>query len=167
MMSNDPQVLLYRDARPEDVEELARLDHECFGRYAYPARLISTFIELEQFCVVAEDPKNGAIAGFAVMMTGAMRDSGLLVTLDVAESWRRRRVGSAMVGLCAKELQEQVPGAALWLTVASMNVGAQAFYGALGFERTGEIPGYYRDDDARVMVGPDVGSLVGLAPDMD
>jgi len=116
-----------------------------------------------QFCPVAEVPGTGEVAGFAIMMAEFMRNTGVLVTLDVAEGWRRRGLGSALVGLCARELHQELPRASLWLTVASRNEGALAFYDALGFARTGEIPGYYRDDDALLMVHQDVEGLTDLA----
>jgi len=88
--------------------------------------------------------------------------------LDVEPPWWRKGVGSALVGACARLLRDSRPPAGLlWLTVASSNEGAIAFYRALGFGEVGAIPKYYRDDDAIVMLHEDVPSLADRAPPID
>ena len=45
------------------------------------------------------------------------------------------------------------------MTVATRNEGALAFYRALGFREVDTIEGYYKDDDAIVMVHNDLEDL--------
>jgi ribosomal protein S18 acetylase RimI-like enzyme len=156
---------VYRMARFTDVPQLADLDRECFPKYAFSPQLILRFLELGLPCVVAEDGATGDIAGFAMVMPEVEEGTGVLITLDVVPERRRQGLGRTMVAWCAKALTDHEPSiGAMWLTVASRNEGAQAFYGALGFRVVDTIEGYYRDDDAVVMVKMDLEGLVGDAP---
>ena len=163
-MSQEPWRPRLRDAVPEDVPELARLDRVCFQHYAYPARLFDRFIQLGQPFVVAEDPATGNIAGFAMIMPEPGEGTGILITLDVTPDRRRRGLGTSMVAWCARALTDLEPPIGLmWLTVASRNAGARAFYGILGFSEVDAIEDYYGDDDAVVMVHLDTRSLAKLS----
>lgn len=152
-----------RPARFADVPELARLDRVCFRDHAYSPQLILRFLELGLPCVVAEGP-DGEVVGFAMAMPDAGEPTGLLVTLDVTPEVRRGGLGTRMVRWCARELLGTEPRPqAMWLTVASANTGARAFYESLGFHEVDSIEGYYGDDDAVVMVHGDLGQLSGNA----
>jgi ribosomal protein S18 acetylase RimI-like enzyme len=73
-------------------------------------------------------------------------------------------LGTALVGMCARELLRTIDDAALWLTVASRNREAILFYDSLGFSEARTIEGYYGDDDAIVMVSEGVSALAARAP---
>ena len=163
-MGAEPGPLTFRPGRLEDVQELTRLDRVCFGRYAYPAHLIESVMALGHTCLVVEDPQCGDIVGFAMLMAHPEHQSGVLVTLDVEPGSRRRGVGTALVGQCARDLHDAIGDAAIWLTVASRNLDAISFYGALGFAKVRRIGGYYGDDDAIVMVHEDASVLADRAP---
>lgn len=159
-MNEEPWRPVLRDAVFADVLELARLDRICFPHHAYSADLILKFLELYLPCVVAEEG-DGSIQGFAMVMPEVDERTGILVTLDVAPEVRRRGLGTLMMGWCARVLLDLVPSIDLmWLTVASRNEGARAFYDRRGFREVDSIEGYYKDDDAVVMVHLD---LPGLA----
>ncbi len=161
-MTKEPWHPSLRVARLADVPQLARLDRICFPEHAYSADLILRFLELDLPCVIAED-RHGVIVGFAMVMPDADERSGILVTLDVAPGSRRRGLGRRLVAWCAMALLDHEPPIELmWLTVASRNEGAIEFYRRLGFKRANRIEGYYRDDDAVVMVHLDVPWLAGF-----
>ncbi len=158
-MRQEPWRPVLRDAVFADVLELARLDRICFPQHAYSADLILRFLELYLPCVVAEEA-DGSIVGFAMVMPEVDERTGILVTLDVAPEMRRRGLGTLMMGWCARTLLDLVPSIDLiWLTVASRNESARAFYHRLGFRETDSIEGYYKDDDAVVMVHLDLRKL--------
>jgi ribosomal protein S18 acetylase RimI-like enzyme len=161
-MSQEPWRPQLRDAVFADVLELARLDRVCFDKHAYSADLILRFLEMALPCVVAEEP-NGDIVGFAMVMPEIDERTGILVTLDVAPDRRRRGLGRRMVAWCARALLDHEPRVELiWLTVASRNQGAREFYLRLGFKEADTIEGYYKDDDAVVMVHLDLQGLADL-----
>ena len=161
-MTEEPWRPALREAELRDVPQLARLDGICFGKHAYSGDLIMRFLELDLPCVVAEDGA-GVIVGFAMVMPDVDERTGILVTLDVAPGSRRRGLGRRLVAWCAMAILGQEPPIQLmWLTVASRNEGAIAFYRKLGFKRANRIEGYYEDDDAEVMVHLDLNGLAGV-----
>jgi len=160
-MSQEPWRPVLRDAVFADVLELAHLDRICFDKHAYSANLILKFLELYLPVVVAED-RDGEIIGFAMVMPEVEEGTCVLVTLDVAPGSRRRGLGRRMVAWCARAmLDTRPPMELMWLTVASRNEGAREFYQKLGFKQADTIKGYYKDDDAVVMVHLDLPVLAG------
>lgn len=151
-----------REANLEDVPQLARLDRICFPDYAYPSELFVRFLELGLPCVIAEEPKGRGVLGFAMVMPEEDEGTAALVTLDVAPEARRRGLGTTMVVWCVQRLLDEHPGTRLlWLTVASRNEGARAFYRMLGFEEIDRVHDYYGEDDAVVMVHMALPELAG------
>lgn len=156
---------VYRVARFTDVPQLADLDRVCFPKYAFSPELILRFLELGLPCVVAEDGATGDIAGFAMVMPELDEGTGVLITLDVVPARRRQGLGRTMVAWCARALLDHEPPiGTMWLTVASRNEDAREFYTAMGFREADTIEGYYRDDDAVVMVQIDLERFIGDAP---
>ncbi len=96
-------------------------------------------------CRVAE--KDGDTAGFLVS-----RDLGgaeiELLNLAVAPGFRRRGVGRALVAELIRRSRGDI-----FLEVRASNLGALAFYAALGFQPAGRRSGYYQgpEEDAVVM----------------
>ncbi len=161
-MARGPPDFRFREASTADAAALARMDAECFPHHPYPERLMRDIVARGAFCPVAE--LDGELAGFAMVDVHPRKGDGLLITLDVAASRRRRGLGTALVGLCAREVA-RAGGTLLVLTTAPSNGPARALYGKLGFRDAGVIEGYYGYDDAVVMVHGDVSALVALAPD--
>jgi len=163
LMEELPNPFVFADATMDEVPELARLDALCFEQHAYPPALFARFISLDLPCIVARDADTGELAGFAMAMTEPEEGTGLLVTLDVVPEHRRRGLGTALVVRCAQALLEGEPHPlALWLTVASRNHGARAFYETLRFHEVDRMEGYYGDDDAIVMLHLDPEELADL-----
>lgn len=157
---------VFAAATMDEVPELARLDALCFHQHSYPPALFARFISLDLPCIVARDAASGELAGFAMAMTEPEEGTGLLVTLDVVPEQRRRGLGTALVVRCARALLERGPHPlALWLTVASRNHAARAFYDSLRFREVDRMEGYYGDDDAIVMLHLDPEELAGLEED--
>jgi ribosomal protein S18 acetylase RimI-like enzyme len=167
-MRPEPGRLVFRDARPDDVPGMARMDELLFEHHAYGEDVFHRFFSSGNPVLVVENGPTGDLVGFVLLAIDPDQGMGGLVTLDVDPAWWRTGVGSALVGACARILTDgQPPTEMLWLTTATSNVGAIAFYQALGFEEVGSIPRYYRDEDAIVMLHEDVPSLAGLAPPLE
>ena len=157
MTRPQPEAPTFRDATLYDVPQLALLDLICFPDHAFPAETIQRFIELGQPCVVVEDPASGGVIAFAMLMPEPDEGTGALMTIDVHPDHRRLGLGTQLVLWCADHLLGmEVPMWLIWLTVATRNEGALAFYSTLGFREVDTIEGYYKDDDAIVMVHNDL-----------
>jgi len=161
-MARGPSDFRYREATSADAASLARMDAECFPLHPYDERLMREIIARGALCPVAE--RDGELAAFAMLDVHPSKGDGLLITLDVGGRWRRRGLGTALLGLCAREVA-RAGGSMMVLTTALGNAPALALYRKLGFTDAGVIEGYYGHDDALVMLHEDAAAMASLAPD--
>jgi ribosomal-protein-alanine N-acetyltransferase len=87
---------------PSDFEGLFTLDHQCFPRgIAYSRRMLAYFLRMPHgSCIVATD--DSAIAGF--LITEEDGPLAHVLTLDVAERYRRQGVGTLLLARGENEL---------------------------------------------------------------
>jgi ribosomal protein S18 acetylase RimI-like enzyme len=163
-LTPDPPGPGLRWAVPDDAVALARLDATCFAVRPYPSSLIRAHIERGSPCPVATGRDGLGIVAFAMVDIHRVTGDGLMLTLDVEPTHRRRGLGTALLGVCAREVV-RAGGTTVVLTTASRNAPARALYDRLGFRPEGVIEGYYGDDDAVVMVHLEAAALAGLAPE--
>jgi len=137
-----------RDFRPEDFEELWRMDQECF-----PAGISYSKVELRAyirqrgaFTLVAEDT---GVRGFIVAHGGER--NGHIVTIDVSPGGRRSGVGSLLLRSAEERLR--LGGArAVNLETAVDNLPALSFYKRHGYSVVRTWPRYYSNGvDALVL----------------
>ncbi|HTT43338.1 MAG TPA: GNAT family N-acetyltransferase [Steroidobacteraceae bacterium] len=94
-----------------------------------------------------------APAGFAIMRFGDERAHLNLLAVEPAH--RRRGLGRALLTW----LEDSALTAGTFtvsLELRAGNAGARAFYGALGYQECGEIPGYYQGVEAALRLRRDV-----------
>ena len=93
------------------------------------------------------------IVGAAALRTAG--DEAEVLNLGVAPSWRKRGLGRELM-IAAIQDANHAGATNLFLDVRESNLGAQAFYKALGFTEAGRRRGYYRDpaEDALVLSLP-------------
>lgn len=96
------------------------------------------------FGVLVREPKNSAVAGFALGRT--MAGEAELLTLAVAPPARRKGLARALTAAVAGAA-EASGATSLFLEVAHDNAPALALYAALGFGQVGRRPGYYSRAD--------------------
>lgn len=152
-----------RLARAEDARDIALMSRDLIEdglgwRYdpARVQRLISApdTVALVAGARLAERPAPGRaapqrapasgrapLAGFAVMDFGDERAH--LVLLAVRPAHRRAGVGRALLEWLVRSART-AGIASLHLELRASNLAARAFYRAMGFEETVEVPGYYR-----------------------
>jgi ribosomal-protein-alanine N-acetyltransferase len=130
-----------RDVRPEDFEDLHRLDKACFEPgISYSRSELRTFLGLPTLeAVVAE--AGGAIAGFVISYR-APGNVGHVITLDVAADRRRSGVGRALMTEVMDRLSRRHV-ARYRLEVDAANAPAIAFYESFGFRESRRLPDYY------------------------
>ena len=157
-----------RDARPEDVAELAELHvatfKETHGRLGAPTFELrerqwrAAFArEGDWFCYVAEAP-SGRLIGFA---TGTLHDGGVpgfqgeLNKIYVLREWQRHGVGRQLVDHVARTFLER--GVGSMLLFGDAHSPSNRFYERLGAERLyspeGEFHGGYGWRDLNRLVG--------------
>lgn len=134
-----------REIERRDLEALYQLDQECFEPgIAYSRAEMAEFLRHTRNVSVLAESTSGALIGFIIAEVRRKGDLrvGHVVTIDVAESARRKGLGRALLFAVEKRLKEA--GIALIrLEVAVDNLGAQAFYKQEGYQRIGRIERYY------------------------
>jgi len=131
-----------RPAVPADLDRIAWLEANGFPD-PWPRELLAHEIGHPASIVLVASLGPGApAAGYASFRQGG--GEAELLRLAVAAGERRRGVASALVTAGLERLRRGGIERC-FLEVRTNNFGAIAFYRALGFERTGRRPAYYRD----------------------
>jgi ribosomal-protein-alanine N-acetyltransferase len=129
-----------RDYAPADFAALYKIDHSCFPRgIAYSKSMLRFFLtQPSATCLLAVD--GDIIGGFILgEMVGT---EGHIVTLDVAEPFRRRGVGSLLLNALENTIVRQ--GArAMILETAVNNDGAIALWKRHGYRSGVILKRYY------------------------
>jgi len=131
-----------RSAVPVDLDRIAWLEQAGFPD-PWPRELLAYEIaHPSSIVVVATWHPSLPIAGYASFRQGG--GEAELLRLAVAPEDRRHGVATALVGTGLERLRRVGIGRC-YLEVRTANFAAIAFYRALGFERAGRRPNYYRD----------------------
>jgi ribosomal-protein-alanine N-acetyltransferase len=130
-----------------DLDRILQIELQSFPKSPYDW---ATFVNLHYlhpgtFWVYVSptfDRKEGQILGYMVFT-----EEGHIISIAVHPLHRRKGV--------AKELLEKAMNLlhlkTVWAEVRRSNKGAQAFYLKMGFQITGVVPNYYKNEDALMM----------------
>ncbi len=132
-----------RAARDDDVEEMFRLEQECFEVEAFSTHQLQYLINTKTaVSFVAEC--EGGFAGFVIGLTNRNRFGryGRVYTLDVDDRFRRRGIASALLAALTERLR-QAGCSKCFLEVKLDNDRAIPLYEKMGFERSRIVPNYY------------------------
>lgn len=150
-------------ARRADAAALAQMSERFVEAGLRPAwgavRILWHIRDAESVVLTAR--RSGDLAGFAIMRYAD--ETAHLNLLAVAPGHRRRGVARALITW----LEESAFTAGTFtvgLELRAGNVSARAFYAALGYHETGEVPGYYQGLEAAIRLKRDV-RLSRAAPD--
>ena len=129
-----------RSYEPHDFAALHRLDQSCFpAGISYSKTTFHYFLTIASAdCIVAADGKR--IAGF--ILTEENPPLAHIITLDVAETYRRKGVGTAVLSESEKNLALRGVRSIL-LETAIDNEGAVAFWKRHGYRIEAVLKRYY------------------------
>jgi ribosomal-protein-alanine N-acetyltransferase len=136
-----PEILL-RPYHPSDLDTLYRIDQACFPPGIAYGRLEMKFYLRSKgaYCQLAEI--SDEIAGF--VLTERPRKVAHIITLDVLEAYRRRKIGSLLLDTAEREAAMR--GAErMVLETATTNKPAIALWNRHGYRQTVTIKNYYGD----------------------
>ncbi|HLW99126.1 MAG TPA: N-acetyltransferase [Candidatus Acidoferrales bacterium] len=125
-----------------DFEKLHSLDRACYRPgIAYSKSMLRWYLRLRGgLCIIAE--VEGQIQGFILAETEP--PEGHIITLDVAEPFRRTGIGTALTEAAEKMMAGR--GVSLvGLETATDNEAGVAFWKMRGYRTVGVIPRYYLD----------------------
>jgi ribosomal-protein-alanine N-acetyltransferase len=126
-----------RDYRDLDIEAMFRLDIACFApEFRFDREAMRAFAEEPSAITLVAEQMDGELVGFAIIHIERSLAArwGYVVTLDVAEEWRRQ----GLAGKLMREVEVRtVAAGARWmeLHVFTENAAAINFYEHLGYER--------------------------------
>ena len=117
-----------------------RLDEACFEEpFRFTQSAMRRFAESRKARVLIAESA-GTLAGFAILhVEGRV---GYVVTLDVAEEFRRQGLGRQLMRAMENEAGD-VGCVVVGLHVFVGNEGAIRFYQRAGYERAGDVQGFY------------------------
>ena len=148
-----------RLARGSDIQQIAVMSR-CLievglrGWTWHPTRIARALRGRETCVLVAETEER--FAGFAITEFGDTRAH--LSLFAVQPAYQRRGIGLAMI----EWIMESVLTAGITqldVEMRSNNFAARSFYEALGFVRTGQVPGYYQNIETAVRMQRRLGSM--------
>jgi len=136
--------ILYRPYKPTDLPALVQLDEVCFDppfRFSTPT--MRRFAEAENAWVILAE-ENGDLAGFCILHRerADTMDIGYVVTIDVAEPYRRQGIAERML-VDAETWVRTFNGSGIMLHVFVRNEAAILFYEKMGYSRLGINRGFY------------------------
>jgi len=140
--------------RLEDVAAVHEIERLSF-RSPWPAYAFEQELTGNRLAHYLVARAGDTIVGFAGVWM--MVDEAHITTFGVHPDWRRQAIGRQLL-LSVADLAISIGARRMTLEVRESNLGAQALYGAFGFEVAGRRTGYYSDDgeDALVMTTPEL-----------
>jgi ribosomal-protein-alanine N-acetyltransferase len=136
--------VILREYRDADLEAICRLDEACFAEaFRFDCESMREFAEARSAVALVAEEDSGGIAGFVIVhVEMGERRRGYVVTLDVAEEFRREGVASRLM----MEVESRVGTGWMELHVFTGNEGAIRFYERMGYRRVGMRRRFYQAD---------------------
>jgi [ribosomal protein S18]-alanine N-acetyltransferase len=134
----------YRSYERRDLEKMVELDAECFAPpFRFSREAMRRFAEAENAWAVISEAGD-ELAGFCIvhMEPAEAVQVGYVVTIDVADEFRRRGLGERMLA-DGEAWVRAAGGVGMMLHVYVKNLGAVRFYERLGYRRVGGQVGFY------------------------
>lgn len=152
-----PVRLTMREARFADVPAMTAIDALCFppeDRYARGLMddivrgkfVVDTVDKVATLLVTVGAQRSGGEDVLGFITVARDKGSGLIVTLDVHPSWRRRGVGAMLLRAGERRLAEWGVRRVI-LTVGTKNESARRLYERSGYTFFERIPDYYESGD--------------------
>lgn len=133
------------DASIRDLDELHRIEKECFRQEAFTRQQIAFLLEDYNTVSLAAKQK-GAITGFIMGNIHMNRRSsvGHILTVDVASKYRRRGIGLQLLAAIERLFKEKGVRRCS-LEVREDNTAALRLYRKAGYTQVGILKNYYKN----------------------
>ena len=138
--------IVVREARPRDLDAIARLENESFETDRVSRRSLREFLRAAHRPVIVAFIDD-ELAGYALVSLRKASRAVRIYSLAVDPQFARRGVGRALLQACEAYARGH-RRAALTLEVRYDNTSAIALYESSGFRQFGEHAHYYADGAA-------------------
>lgn len=134
---------MIRQATPDDIRSLLRLEEECFSVDRLSQRSFRYLLTKANAVTFVEE-RDGEIAGYAMLLFNAGTSLARLYSIAVSPRFRRRDIGKALVA-AAEEAARERDSVYIRLEVRKDNAASIALFEQAGYRRFGEYDDYYED----------------------
>ncbi|MCA1803787.1 MAG: GNAT family N-acetyltransferase/peptidase C39 family protein [Xanthomonadaceae bacterium] len=134
---------MIRQATPEDIRSLLRLEEECFSVDRLSQRSFR-YLLTKANAVTFVDERDGEIAGYAMLLFNAGTSLARLYSIAVSPRFRGRDIGKGLVA-AAEETARERDSVYIRLEVRKDNAASIALFEQAGYRRFGEYDDYYED----------------------
>ncbi|HSJ49383.1 MAG TPA: GNAT family N-acetyltransferase/peptidase C39 family protein [Gammaproteobacteria bacterium] len=134
---------MIRQATPEDIKSLLRLEEECFSVDRLSQRSFR-YLLTKANAVTFVDERDGEIAGYVMLLFNAGTSLARLYSIAVSPRFRGRDIGKALVA-AAEEAARERDSVYIRLEVRKDNAASIALFEQAGYRRFGEYDDYYED----------------------
>jgi [ribosomal protein S18]-alanine N-acetyltransferase len=138
--------IVVREARPRDLDAIARLENESFETDRVSRRSLREFLRAAHRPVIVAF-SDDELAGYALVSLRKTSRAVRIYSLAVGAKFARRGVGRALLQAC-EAYARRYRRAALTLEVRYDNLSAIALYESSGFRQFGQHARYYADGAA-------------------
>lgn len=138
-----------RQARADDIENLAALDIAVFGAPAYPDFFFRQAIALWPQLVWLAESEQQELLAYVLGAPASESGEGWVLSLGVSAQARGQGLGEQLSRQLLAQMQ-QAGFASCQLTVAPDNLGARRLYQRLGFVDSVLHPDYFGPGQARI-----------------
>ena len=141
----------FRQAWPEDLDELVRLEERCFPEEPWSRQMFAEELRNDMaLFAVAEDRETGRIAGYMIAWIVPPLECQV-GSIAVLPEYRRQGLARQLMEILFETCRQlNVPDT--YLEVRVSNAAAIGLYESLGFETDGLRKNYYQDgEDAYTM----------------
>jgi [ribosomal protein S18]-alanine N-acetyltransferase len=135
--------IVVREARPRDLDAIAKLENDSFETDRVSRRSLREFLRAPHRPVILATIDD-ALAGYALVALRKTTRAVRIYSLAVDARFARRGVGRALLQACEAYARRH-RRAALTLEVRYDNASAIALYESAGFRQFGEHAHYYAD----------------------
>jgi ribosomal-protein-alanine acetyltransferase len=130
-----------------DLDSILEIEAQSFPKspYAQATFIYLHYLHPKTFLVYVDKTsvrKEGRILGYIVYSS-----DGHIISIAVHANHRRRGIGTELL----KKAMTTPHIKKIWAEVRRGNQGAQAFYLRMGFQISGIVPNYYRNEDAFII----------------
>lgn len=134
-----------RAGKPRDLSALLAIEAACFTTDRINARQMRRFLtRAKAQLLVAEQPAQGLIGGYALVLLPVLPRPARLYSLAVAPDWRGQGLADRLLAGVV-EWARHARYDRLRLEVRAQADELIAWYGRRGFKRLRCLPGYYQD----------------------
>jgi ribosomal-protein-alanine acetyltransferase len=141
--------LALREARPTDIDALARLEAECFSSDRLSRRSLASLARSPSASLLVASRADDPI-GYAALLLRRGAHSARLYSIAIHPQGAGQGIGSQL--LRAAEHEARRRGATrMHLEVRADNSAAVRFYVKSGYRATGRRPGYYEDGETALL----------------